>query len=263
MSRIKAFGLGLNYMKRGFHFFFSNRKLWWYAIIPTIINIAVMVLAIWLMIHYFDHLTGWIFGEASPSAAADLGWLAKIWSGFLGTIIWIAKALIFVILLLFLLLAVFIVSMIIAGPFNDALSEKVEVIALGGEEAPFTLSYILKSTKRTIIVELQKALFFLSIPIILLVLNLLPAIGSALYIIIAGIFAAFDIGFNFSDYPMSRKLWSFRDRIKIAWLHKYMFVGFGIVALIPLFPYLFAAPLVVGGTLMFSEFKKDESDSQS
>lgn len=169
------------------------------------------------------------------------------------------KIILFIILLLLLLIVAFIFSMIIAGPFNDALSEKVEQMVTG-RETTFSWSYFTKSILRSIIAESQKAIFFLFIPIILLLLNFIPVVGSILCLVLTVIFASYDIGFNFFDLPMARRLWGFSKRMKIGWAHRYELTGLGILALIPFFPYIFAAPLVAGGTLMFCEVIQDEKN---
>lgn len=253
MSRIKELSSGFGHIKKGFGFFRGHKRLWWYAIIPTLINLLVLALMIALLIHYYSDLTSWIFGSDTAGGITEMSWLAKSWHYILAVLIYIAKTLIFIILLLFLMVLTFVFSMILAEPFNDLLSEKTEQIATGKDETPLSWQYIAKSIRRSIIVGLQKAAFFLAIPLLLLVLNVIPAVGSIIYLILAGLFAAFDIGFNFIDYPMSRKLWTFSKRMKMGWKNRYQLVGFGIVALIPLFAYIFAAPMVVGGTLLFEE----------
>lgn len=258
MSRIKQTARGFGYIRKGFGLFFRHRRLWWYAIIPTIINLLFLILLFFLLSHYFGDLTGWIFGSGQDNALADPGFFAKVWGGTLTALIYIAKAIIFIILLIFLLVVTFIFSMILAGPFNDVLSERVEQIVTGGGEIPFSWNYFAKSIWRSIVVELQKAGFFLTIPLLLLILNIIPVLGSVIYLILASLFAAFDIGFNFMDYPMSRKLWTFRQRIRLGWSNRYYLVGFGSIALIPFFPYIFSAPLVVGGTLLFEDLKPSE-----
>lgn len=258
MSRIKDLRTGFAYIGKGFHFFGKHRRLWWYAIIPTMINILVLVGLLFLLFHYFGDLTGWIFENGGDEIAHPSFW-AKAWHYILFGLIYIVKVILFIILLLILLIVAFIFAMIIAGPFNDALSEKVEQM-VSGKEIPFSWRSFVKSVWRSIITESQKALFFLLIPIVLLLLNLIPVVGSAACIILTAIFASFDIGFNFFDLPMARRLWSFSRRMKVGWKYRYQLTGFGVLSLIPFFPYIFAAPLVAGGTLFFIEVKESESE---
>lgn len=260
MSRIKEIRAGFGYMKKGFSFFWQNKKLWWYAIIPTAINLLVLIGLFYLLIHYFGDITGWIFGTGDAESAVQAGFFLKIWHGLLSTLVFIAKALIFLVMFVFIFIATFVFSLILTEPFNDTMSEKVEQLATGQGEISFNWNYFMKSISRSLVVGLQKAAFFLTIPVILLLLNLIPVAGGIAYLIIANLFAAFDIGFNFTDYPMSRKLWSFGKRMKAAWRRKNYLIGFGIVVLIPLFPYIFSAQLVTGGTLMFSEVFRDENE---
>lgn len=251
MSRIKEFALGLSYVGKGFRFFFNHRKLWPYAVIPTLINLIVLVLLIFALIHYFSDISTWIFGTARTEI--HTGIISKILGTTLDVLIFIAKLIIFLVLFIFLFVTTYVISMIISAPFNDLLSEKVEEIVSAQPAPAFSMNRFARSLKRTIFVETQKAVFFITIPLFLLILNLLPVLGSLIYLIIANLFASFAIGFNFLDYPMSRKLWTFTNSLRFAWSKKYLVSGFGIVVLIPLFPYIFSSPLVTGGTILFVE----------
>ena len=211
--------------------------------------------------HYFPNLTGWIFGSSSHELSSS-GFFSAAWHYILTGLILIAEVIIFIILLIFLLILAFIISMIVVSPFNDTLSEKVEVIAKGEEEIPFSFSYLLKSTWRSVIVALQNTAFFLLIPIVLFILNIIPGIGNIIYLILANLFASFDMGFVFIDFPMSRRLWPFSKRLKFAWQKKYHLIGFGILLLIPLFPFIFNSPLVAGGTLLFSDLLNKSKDNE-
>lgn len=269
MSRIKEFTDGVGYIRKGFRFFSNHKDLWWYSVIPTMINIIVLAVMFFLLFHFWGNLTGFIFGNGAEKELATAGFFHKVLGGLLTGLFFIAKVIIFIILLLLILIATFVFSMILAGPFNDALSEKVERILKESVEQEYSersrrggrsyryWSELIRSLWRTIITELGKTAFFLAIPILLLVLNLLPVFGSLLCLLITGAFAAFDIGFNFFDYPMSRRLWTFRKRIRLGWQHRYYITGFGLISLIPLFPFIFSAPLVAGGTILFIDLNEE------
>lgn len=249
MSRINRIREGFRHIRLGFQFFGKEKRLWPYAVIPTVINLIVLIVMIVILAEYYGSLTSWIFGSGSP-LQSDAGFLAVLYHYTIHTLIYVIKFLLFLVLLVLIFILTFVFSMIITGPFNDTISEVTEKI-ITGNEIKFSFKHFTSSIWRTIVVELQKACVFLTVPILLLFLNLVPGIGNTLYLILAGIFAAFDIGFNFLDYTMSRKLWKFGDRFGLAWRNKYELLGFGAVALIPFFPYIFAAPMVVGGTMLF------------
>lgn len=257
MAHIGQFSLGMRHIGKGFRFFFKNKSLWPYAVIPTIINIAVLITMIFILIHYYGDISTWIFGTNNKFDLEALNFFAKVWHYIVAFFIKFIEMLIFLILLLLILITTFVFAMIITGPFNDTISEKTEQI-LSGKELPFSWHYFVKSIWRSIIVETQKAIFFLSIPLLLLFLNLIPAIGSLTYFIIANFFACFDIGFNFVDFPMSRKLWTFTTRMKFAFKNYSAISGLGLVVFIPFFPFIFCAPLVVGGTLLYNELTNRE-----
>jgi len=257
MSRIKDFTTGIAYIKRGVSFFFKHKRLWWYGLIPTIINIILLVCLFAALIHYFEDISTWIFGGIEKGEFIPSGIIKVLWHYVAMFFVWIAKVFIFLILLILIFIIFFMFATIIVAPFYVTLSEKVQDI-LDGREDKTNWHLFFKYFVRSMLLEMQKACFFFLIPLFLLVLYLLPAIGAVFYMIIAGIFACWDMGFNFVDYPMSKNKWKFKERVKIAWKFKYLLTGFGIITIIPLLPYIFGAPLAVGGTLIYRDYKLEE-----
>lgn len=256
MSRIKQIGTGLAFVGKGFRCFLQHKNLWWYGIIPTAINLLILAGLIFLLIHYFPLLADWIFGKSADTAGTS-DFLLKFWHGLVTAIFWVLKLLIFIVILILILISCFVISMIVVSPFNELLSERVEILSAGTGDPDFNWSRFIKSIRRSVITSIQNAVFFLLVPIIILILNLIPIVGSILYLVIANLFAAFATGFIFVDYPMGRRLWNFRTRLKLASNQRYFLMGFGLPLLIPAFVFIFNSPLVVGGTLLFIEVNKN------
>ena len=252
MSNIKAFKEGFVFMIRGFTFLAARPKLWVWAVLPTIVNLLLLGLMVGVFFHYYSSLYSWLAAHLGISEiAGPLSW----WQHLLNALIFVAemliKALIVLLTLVLLLLVSYGLSFVVAGPFNDALSERVERIATGMEPPPFSLSRFIKETVRTIKVESIKAAILLAIPVVLFLLSFIPVVGGPLYIVLTFIFGAWDIGFCFADIPNSRRALPFKERWKFAREQRWALIGLGLGFVIPFFSLIFAAPMVVGGTLLY------------
>ena len=105
----------------------------------------------------------------------------------------------------------------------------------------------------------KQLIFFVIVPLFLLLINFVPLIGSLIYTILANLFVAWDMGFNYVSYPMSRKLIPFREQLRFGVKNKFRLIGFGIPLMIPFFNLLFAPLFVVGGTLLYLDTLKDQT----
>lgn len=254
MSTLKQFNLGTKSLKAGFVFFKKHPTIIWMAILPTLIGLIVFVAMIGIFANYYGDILGWIrsiVGNLDIQDPSNFLW--QILDGILWVVNLVFQLIIIIITLVLILLVGFLTSMIISAPFNDALSEKVEEIITGKPGESFNLKRLFGDLARTIKVEIQKSVLFLGIPILLLLLNLIPMIGSLLYSTFTLIFGIWDLGFTYVDYPMSRKLISFSERMKFARKNKLALMGLGWVFIIPFFNIIFTAPMTIAGTLLYLE----------
>ncbi len=251
MSPIKDLFDGVRYFFRGFSFLLSKPRLWPWALIPFLINLALILVMIWVFVHYYGDLYGWLVsyvGDLTIDNPSTWYWQA------LNALLWVVNVLFQLLLVLVALILLLIVGyaagLIIAAPFNDALSERVEIIVTGKEGPPFVWKKFLGDMLRIIRVESVKAAILIVIPIALLVLNLIPGVGGVIYVVLTLIFGAWDLGFAFADLPLGRRIVPTGDRFRFGWRHKWSLVGLGAGFVIPFFSLLFAPILVVGGTLL-------------
>ncbi len=257
MSTLKQFNLGTKSLKAGFVFFKKHPALIWMAIFPTLIGLLVLAVMISVFATYYGDIYGWItslVGNLDIQDPSNILW--HILDGILWIVNILFQLIVIIISLVLILLVGFLASMIFSAPFNDALSEKVEEIMTNQSAPSFNFKRLLKDLARTIKVEIQKSIFFLGIPILLLFLNLIPVGGSILYSVFTLGFGIWDLGFTYVDYPMSRKLISFTDRIAFARKNKMALIGLGWVFVIPFFNLIFTAPMTVAGTLLYIELQK-------
>ncbi len=254
MRIIKDLGAGFRYLLKGFTFLAGNPRLWAWAVMPTVINIILLAAMIALFAHFYGDLYTWLAARLGIHgfAVAD-AW----WQHLINWIIW-AGNMLFQILIVLLSLIIFLIvsyaaSFVVAGPFNDMLSERVEVMVTGIPPPPFTLKKFISDLWRTIKVESTKAGVLLAIPVVLFVVSFIPIVGGPLYVVLIFFFGAWDLGFSYADLPFGRKAVPFKVRWAFAKREKWALIGLGAGFVIPFFALIFAPPMVVGGTLLYVE----------
>lgn len=222
-------------------YIYQNRQLWKFVSIPVGITLVVYVL----------------------SYRFILGWVQDVFRDFFGTSGWVLA--LYVIVTLGLLLLTFytftIFLNIIAAPFNELLSEKVEDAyrrTKGQDTQKQSIRMLLREYGRTIAAEITRLLVFGAITLGLMLLSfafsgglLLPALG--------GIVAVFFLAFEFLDYAMARHALSFQEKMRSIWRNRTPFflygVGLMVFFAIPVFNILFVPAAVVSATQLFLQTK--------
>ncbi|MBT3182168.1 MAG: hypothetical protein HN337_06660 [Deltaproteobacteria bacterium] len=257
MSRTQDFIGGFLHIFKGFKFLTSHRRLWVWAIIPTLINLLIVVAMISIFTHYYGDFYGWLASHmGNLDIANPTAWYMHILDGILWVLNILFQILIILISLILMLVIAYGLSFIVAAPFNDALSERVETALTNNEPPPFSMKKFVGDMLRIIKIESIKAAILLAIPILLFILNIIPVIGGPIYVFLTLIFGAWDLGFAFADLPMGRKVIPLKERWGFAKKNKWALIGFGTGFIIPFFTLVFAAPMVVGGTLLYVEKSK-------
>ena len=252
MSRTKDFIKGFACLFRGFGFLAANPRLWLWAIVPTLINFILFCVMIAVFIHYYGAVYGWLSAHLGHIGIENAGtWYLHVLNALLWTLNALFQLLIILLSLMILLIISYALGLIIAAPFNDALSERVEILVTGIEPPEFSWKKFLGDLVRTIRIEAIKAGILILIPIVLFILSFIPVIGGGLYVIATFFFGAWDLGFTFADLPMGRRVLPFKDRVAFAKTNKWSLIGLGSGFVIPFFALLFNAPMVVGGTLLY------------
>jgi CysZ protein len=151
-----------------------------------------------------------------------------------------------------------VVGNLIASPFNDLLSERTEETLRGKSgEGAFSLRKFLRDALRTLIEESKKISLFVVGMILLLLLNLIPGLGTLLYSILSLLFTIFFLVVEYTGYVFGRKQLPFREQRGFISGRKFLTFGFGAGTLCLLaIPFLqfFCIPLaVVGATLLCVE----------
>jgi len=247
------FFFGFFYPIRSLSFFFKQPKIILYSMIPMVIN-----LIIYGTIFYFSY--SWIIGTSGELTGAnnlEATWFQEVLHFFI-------LIFSFMLLLLVCYLVFITVGGIINAPFAEHISQLVEEIVT-------RIKYdnklnFLQDAWYSIKAESFKLIFYFSVIIPLFFVNFIPMIGSVLATILGIIFSFFYNALDYLDYPMTRRFYRLKRKIKVTHSGGLLSYGFGCMAFLMLFlPVLnvfFKPVLVVAGTSLFYErdFEKQIKD---
>ena len=131
-----------------------------------------------------------------------------------------------------------LLSIPLAGPFMEMLSEKVEFIETGFE-APFSLKVMLSNTLMSLSHALLLAIIAVVLGAISLSLSFIPILGQVLAIAFGVTVMPMLIGFNPFDYPMTIRLWPLGDKVSFIRSNLRLTYGFSLSTYIMMYiPFL-------------------------
>lgn len=226
---------------RGIKFLLSNLSLIRYFLIPFGINVLIFGIGTWIFYAYFGDIVAWV----------------PTWEAWYGKILYYLVAIVFVLIYaLFMAFGFTAIGSIIASPFLDVLSERTEEIRSGKKiDEPFSVKVLVKDAGAAVSNEIKKLSIFVGLQIALLLLNLLPAIGSIVYAICAPLLTIFFLAFEYLDFTLSRKRIKFGDKMKFISDNKGACMGMGaaffFTTVVPFINFFVMPVAVIGATLLY------------
>ncbi len=212
---IVRFTKGFLYPFNSFAFMHHNRSLYKFAIIPFMINTLVFTLVVYFGFGYFQELVM----SRLPQGDA---WYWLILNYFV-----IIAAVLVIMVLVFFTFAV--LGSLIASPFNDVLSEKTEMLLTGEkQDAVFKWRVFWQDTLRTLVSESKKIAIFVLGMLALLLLHLMPVLGTALYPFLSVAWTVLFLVFEYNGYVFSRKHFTFGEQRRVVFKHAALMSGFGL-----------------------------------
>lgn len=233
---------GFGFALRGVPFTLGRPRLLLLALIPIAINAALFALGFWLGLKFYDQLYAALFQWQRPDGAL----LAALW--------WVASWTVRVLLVLAIATADFVAvvacSAIVAAPFNDALSERAESERRGHlVDQPFSVTRMVRLIAAVARDQLALIAIYLLGLVLLLLLHLIPVLGSLLASVLTFFWSAWFLALEFSEPPLTRAGLDWRGRWRALRQRTRTAIGFGIGAWVLLLIPLTMPFLVVSGTL--------------
>jgi CysZ protein len=226
-----GFFRGLGYPFRGFAFLAGHRALWKYAAGAYAVNFLFFTAAFVALYAFWPDLLEAVTPRKTPP------WLA--W--FMGCLIMILAA--FLALLLFT-----IVGNLVAGPFLDAMTERM--MGLLGETLPPSRGPG-SALVRSVVNQFVKLVLFGGIQVLLFVLWITPL--GFLHPPLAGFLTVLFLALEFADYPLDARRVPVPARLAWVFRHARPALGFGAacfaLSFVPFLLY-FLLPFAVAGAVL-------------
>ncbi len=241
-----AFARGFWAPMGGLAFLRRTPALWKYALIPAVLNVALFGGLGTLFVILFPHL----IAQLLPQGDA---WYLFLLRG----IMWVVGS---ALMLLFFLVSFTAVGTIIASPFNELLSQRVEQLRGGTrQESSEGFWSQVSRTARSALESVKHVAVYLLGSLLILLVGLVPAVGAPVSAILGTIWTLLFLALEFGDYYLARHWVRFTDRWCIVWAHRWASIGFGLgcslLLLIPFLNLLLMPGAVTGGTLLWLEIK--------
>ncbi|CAA9294226.1 Sulfate transporter, CysZ-type [uncultured Coleofasciculus sp.] len=255
-----GFGLlaGATYPFRVLAVFRRTPHLWRYVAIPILVNLVVGIL-LYAGLLFF----GW---ETVESLILRLSnWLDSLiinlptWLSFLKfTIVGLGFLLHFLLVVVLLLLTGFVFvqfGVLIGAPWYGQLSEQLEKLRFG--ELQIIEVNIVQEISRVLLFEVKKLVLAVGVGIGLLLVSLMPGIGTIIASVGGISLAALIVCLDFLDAPLERRRLSFREKLSLVFKSLPGSASFSLVCLglvsIPLLNLLTIPLCVASGTLFFCD----------
>jgi len=252
VRQVKAFFNGFSHPFRAIPYIFRNPSLLKWAIPPAILTSGLMALVMWTVFGYTDDAVSLIWTQPAGTVWYETWLLLPIWY----TIYVVAM----LILVAIGIIAVYLVSIPLAGPFGELLAEEVEKIETGWSP-PFDWMVLLRNLAVT---ALHLTIFtMMQIVVFAMVsaIGLIPIVGQVISIVVSLVTTPLLIGFAPFDYPMTVRLWGFGDKMQFMVRNFPMFYGFSVASFamlyIPFVNLVFLPCCVVAASRVIVEQEKD------
>ncbi|MBA3538470.1 MAG: EI24 domain-containing protein [Deltaproteobacteria bacterium] len=204
---------GLGDVGRGLRFLNAHRGLWKWVIAPALVTLLLLI-GIFIGA---EHLATSIAARVTGSLPS---WLAGIGS-------WLIWAIVGVGLVLGALLMFVTLAGIVAGPFNEMLSEAVEEKLTGRPGPPFALRTFVVSAARGLVHGLRRIVISLLSIALLFGLGFIPVIGAIVALVLGGYIASRGAAYDCYDAVLSRRPLSYADKLAYLAKHRGRTLGLG------------------------------------
>lgn len=241
--------LGMRYPLRGVKLVIGHPGLWGYLLAPAMITTSLFLLGTFVAWHGI----GWILALFLTPGPEHATWVNLVWY----TAAFSLRASAFVLTAVTL----YLVSGLIAVPFNDRLSEHVETLCLGPYDEPFSWRVLAGDLLLSVAHSALSLTLWLMVMVASMALNLVPVIGQVLSFVVGTVATAFFLSREAMDGALSRRRMGYAHKLAVLRANGAVLLGFGLVASvmlwIPLLNFVLLPMAVAGGTLLYCRLETE------
>jgi CysZ protein len=257
---LSGFGLltGATYPFRVLAVFRRTPRLWGYIAIPILVNFIVGVVLYTGLLFFGWDSVAYVMGSLTHWIDSLITNLPR-WLGILDYLIigvgWLLRLLMVVGLLLLTGFVLVQFGVLLGAPWYGQLSEQLEELRTG--QLHIVEVGIARDIGRAILFELKKLVLAVGVGILLLLLNLVPGIGTLAATVGGFALATTLVCLDFMDAPLERRRLRFREKLRIVFRSLPASASFSWVCLalvsVPLLNLLTIPLCVASGTLFFCD----------
>lgn len=226
---------GLQAYVRGVRWLKAHPKYFALLVIPWAVGLGAMVGGVTALLAHDERLMQTLLFTVTPT---DTWWWHVLYQ--------VSKVLLYFGLTVLTFLGALLLMNIVASPIYETISMAVEREVTGIDPPGLGL----RGTVRVMLGEFFKVFFIFALSIILL---LIPGFN-----VVCTLLAAFLVGWDFYDYPLARRGWSFGRRLRFVASEFWSVLGFGLWLVIPFVQVILLPLAVAGGTLLNLEALRRE-----
>lgn len=198
---------------RGMRFLSKHPRLWGWVIAPALVTLAVMIGLVLGVVHLVDPVVVWL-----------TNWLPDFLRGIASAVVWLLAIVGLGAGAMFLFIAVI---GIVAGPFNEMLSEAVEARLTGKPGPAFSLRSFTRSFVRGIAHGLRRLIVAVLSFLLVFVLGFIPVIGTLGALALGFYLTARGAAYDCYDAVLARRELSYRDKLTFLETHRSRTLGLG------------------------------------
>lgn len=257
---LSGFGLltGATYPFRVLAVFKRTPRLWGYVAIPILVNFLVGVVLYTGLLFFGWDSVAYLMGSLTHWVDSLITNLPR-WLGILDYLIigvgWLLRLLLVVGLLLLTGFVLVQFGVLLGAPWYGQLSEQLEELRTG--QLHIVEVGIVRDIGRAILFELKKLVLAVGVGSILLLLNLVPGIGTLAATLGGFALATTLVCLDFMDAPLERRRLRFREKLRVVFRSLPASASFSWVCLalvsVPLLNLLTIPLCVASGTLFFCD----------
>lgn len=232
-------------------FRYPRLLVYWLPVLAITLSLLVGA-AVWSF-SYAPGLAAWMW---TPPAGDETS--ASVGRG----VHWVLSAVLTVFVFFLSVIFAYLLSNLLAAPFKDLLSEALERAMSGAPATPLSLRAITLDMWRSLLMEAAKlGLYLLVMGPLLLASFLIPVVGQIAYFVVGALLTAAYFGIDYVDWPVARRGFGVRARVRLFRAHSATLLGFGfgvwLLLFVPLLNLLFMVAAVAGGTLLVLDLERE------